>query len=438
MASIYQPEQEEKNKDQQESTLTGGAAGGSNVQKTTASPAAPKPQGSGRFTNIQKYLQANKQGGQQLAQGVGQNIQSGISKQKEQSQDYLSNIRQGIESAKGVAQKGGQYLQQLKGIGENIQQATGAEQAVTRPQDLGIQQFTKQPGFQQFQDIQAGRGVDEALLGSQQADLSRAAGQYLSESQQAAQKLGTGGGRFDLLRQTFGGDVNPQYTTGQQRLDQLFLARQGLQPLQEDVRQNIKSARELSRQASQTGADVGRLIGQERQLMGDIGAQAKSNEQAYLDMLSSYVPEINRLRDQQYAQAEQAFKGAAGTSGASLSDEQLANLGLSRGQKIYDVLDDLSFQDVTQKGQRATGYQDIASEADVNRYQALARMAGITPESQALTSASDLGAAYVGKEGEQSLASRLSVVMVAARPSGLSTWLAASLNKALLHICSSV
>ncbi len=396
-----QPDDEKKEGQQANTPASTGP-----IQQTVASApsatatASPERKGSGRFTNIQKYLQANRQGGQQVAQGIGQNIQGGLSQQKEQSQQGMSELRQGIEAGKATAQQGGQFLQDLKGIGQNIQQATGAQNAMNRPQDLGIQQFAQQPGFQQFQDIQAGRGIDENLLRSQQSDLARSSGQYLAGAQQAAQQLGSEGGRFGLLKQTFGGQANPQYSTGQQRLDQLFLARQGLQPLQQEVRQDIKTARELGRQASQAGSDVGRLVGQEKQLVSDIGQQAMSNEQAYMDMLSSYVPEINRLRGEEYDSAKQAFENRYG-----MSQEQLSRLGVQSTSNIYDVLDDLSFEDVAVRGRDAITAKDVATGADVSRLAALSQIAG--SQGPQITEAANLGQAYTSEEGERSLASRL-------------------------------
>lgn len=409
MATIFNPDEEE-NKNApgvttpiQTTNVPGGAAG-------TAAGAAPaaRPEGSGRFTNIQKYLSANSQGGQQVAQGIGSNIQKGIDKSKDAANDNLSQIRQNVEGAQNVAQQGGQYLQDLKGINQNIQQATSPDAALNRPDDLGIQSFVDQPNFNQFQDIQAGRGINEDLLSSQQSDLLQNSQQYLQGAQSASDQISSEGGRFDLLRQTFGGDVNPQYSAGQQRLDQLFLARQGLDPLQQSLQSDINQARDLSGQVSDVSSDADRVIAQENQLVGDLNQQSFDNEQAYVDMLSSYVPTINELRDSQYNEAADRFGAAGATSGASLSDADLDALGVSRGQSLYDVFDGLNFEDVSTRNANANTFQDIASDTDVNRYNAIAQMAGISDDQRALTQAGGLSDAFSFDEGESSFGNRLS------------------------------
>lgn len=424
MATINQPNFNEDNEEKsnksgsvlnQTSGLTGANQTGGMTATATNTPAPPKPKGSGRFTNLQKYLDANKLGGQQIASGIGQNIQGDLSQQKQQSQDYYSNIGQSIQQAKNVAQQGGQFLQNLQGIGQNIQQATGAENFNNRPQNFGIDQFVQSPDFNQFQNIQAGRGIDERLLQSQQADLSGAAQNYLGSSTDALNQLSTEGGRFGLLKDTFGGNINPQYSTGQQRLDQLFLARQGLQPLQQDVRQDVKAARDLVRQAGQTGATIGNIAGQEQQLMQDINQQSLANQQAYLDMLDSYVPEINQQRQAEWQGLEDALASYRQPSGDSvgtqvvrpgLSTDQLQRLGVDREYGAFDVLENLTgASDVATRGRDAQGFQDVATDMDVNKYTALAQIAGVDPTR--LTQAADLGDAYTAREGDANLANRL-------------------------------
>lgn len=429
MATIVDPNLEE-DKNQQGGqgssnvTQAGGLTGVSGTSGVQAQQGQQRQQqGSGRFTNLQKYLQANQGAGQQIAGEVGGKLQEDISQKKDQAQDYYGKLGQSVDKARTVATGGGDFLQQLKGIGANIDAARQAGYNNRGANhDLGIQKFTSNSDqFRNFQDIQAGRGIDERLLAAQQADAVRSTQDYQQAAQDALQGVSSEGGRFDLLRKTFGGNVNPQYSTGAQRLDQLFLARQGLGGLQEDLSQDVKDARDLSRQTTQTGADVSNISQQERQLISDINQQTSANEQAYIDMLGSFIPEIQQQRDAEWNALESALSsyrppppGQVGTMQIrpGLSGEQLRRLGVNRQYGAFDVLENLSGAgDVAVKGRAAQDYRDAATQGDVDRYAALARMAGISPDR--LTQAANLGETYTARGGEANLANRLQQAQIA-------------------------
>jgi len=414
MATILQPGMQEEEDNQQQGVLSTQTGGGPVTGGMTASQsqgASPRQRkGSGRFTNLQKYIQANQTGGQRIAGTIGQNISQDINAERMQSEENLGRIREGIQQAQNVAQQGSQFLGDLRGIGRNIQAGTGADQFNNRPQDFGIQQFTQDPNFGQFQNIQAGRGINENLLQNKQMDLTNSGQRFLGESQDALQRLGTEGGRFGLLKQTFGGAAQPQYTTGQQRLDQLFLARQGLQPLQEQVRGDVRDAREILRQAAQTGTQVGNLKTQEQQLMSDIAQQSASNEQGYLDMLGSYIPEINRQRQEEFQDLETALASyrpaPSGQLSPGLSLDQLRRLGVTGEMGAFDVLENLKgAADVATRGRDAQTFRDVATQGDVDRFAGLAQIAG--SDTSRLSQASDLGEAYTARDGDANLKNRL-------------------------------
>lgn len=415
MATVYDPEQENNKK--AEAPVSGT---GQPLQTVgTAKPSGPataapekRPQGSGRFTNLQKYIDANKQAGSRIAGKVGSDIKSDLGKKESQSQDYYSQLGQSVEKARETAKKGEGYTKALRDIGSNIASSAYQEGSDPTRQEAGlgsIQQFTQDPGFQQFQDIQAGRGINEDLLGLQQQQAAGQAGKYLSAAEQAKQSLGSEGGRFDLLRQTYGGAARPDYTTGQQRLDQLFLSSGGgLGDLRGQVGQDVLRAQELNKLATGQAGEVSRLAAQEQGIVGNIGRETASNQQAYLDALGSYVDPTQAAREREFTNLQSAIQsyqpGGAGKTG--FSQQQLQNLGVSADQGAYNVFDDISdARDIVTKGREATSAQDIARQSDVDRYAALARIAGTDPG--ALTQAGDLGSAYAAREDEAGLASRL-------------------------------
>lgn len=437
MASTYNPIQEEEDKKEQAQqgdfgpVQTIGTAGSS----PSGAVAAPekRQQGSGRFTNLQKYVKANQGAGQRIAGEVGQKVGGQLDKQQQKASSYYSKLGDAIGGAQQTAADAAGYTQQLRDIGTGIEQsaykapevAEGAEPPAAPYQPVraeaglaGIEAFTAdEDKFKRFQDIQSGRAINEDLLGMRQKQAATGAQDYLGQTQKAKEALGTEGGRFDLLRQTFGGASRPGYTTGQQRLDQLFLTRGGLGGLKQDVSGRAKAAAELAKQSGKALGTVQNLAQQERGYMGDIGTQALANEQKYMDMLRSYIDPTNVGRQAEYEGLDEAFRSylpqAPGTVQTAeyrpgFSAEEQARLGLSANQGVYDVFNNLSdVGQIATRGRDAFSAQDVAQQADVNRYQALAKMLGMDPSAQAITQATDIDPAWSAIEGEAGLAARL-------------------------------
>ena len=105
MANIINSQENEENKKSEVSPLSqptvgnsttpssGSAAASPSPASTSSAPPTDRPQGSGRFTNIQKYLGANKGAGSRLADGI-----------EKKSDEYTSSVREGIASAQNVQQ----------------------------------------------------------------------------------------------------------------------------------------------------------------------------------------------------------------------------------------------------------------------------------------------------------------------------------------------
>lgn len=435
MAVILNPNQENQNQPQTgpngqplqtvgTAAPAGQAPSGTPMAASQANALAQQQRkGSGRFTNLQKYLQANQQGGQKVAEQVGQGMQKQFGQQTQEAQKYYNQLGQNIQQANQTAQQGQGFQQQLQGIGQQIGSAQQAGFDQRANQNLGsIEQFTQSPDFQRFQDIQAGRGIDENLLGLQQQRALTAAQQAAQGSQQAQQALSSEGGRFDLLRRTFGGDGRTNYTQGQQRLDQvLFGQGGGLGTLQSQASQQAINALAQQKLANASRGDVNRIIEQERGLISDIGTQTSANEQAYLNMLKSYIDPLNTQRQAEFDALNQSVQAYAGTPEAQaqwqsgkttgFTQDQLARLGLTDpNQGVYNVFRApggvSTADDIAIKGQTAYSAQDVANQQDVARYQALAKMIGkdFVPQ---ITQASQIGEAWKSKEGEAALSNRL-------------------------------
>jgi len=327
-----------------------------------------RPQGSGRFTNLQKYIQANQGAGQRIAGEVGKGVKKEIGKEEKEAGEYYKNLGSAIAGARKVTEEGAKYNKTLQDIGENVKAAKPGEN-----KDLGVQQFVNDPGFQQFQNIQAGRGIDERLLALRQQQAAKESGEYVQTAQNAQQQLGSEGGRFNLLRKTFGGAARPGYTTGQQRLDQTLLAQQGLGGLRSDLSQDLKSATEQQRLAQQAAGTVSGLASEERGLVesmqgltGDIQTGYESNLEQQLENLKKQHPEAAKMMEQKLT------KG-------TLTQSDIENLGLTTGTQLYDV----KLQDFLKEQLEPTISSTMTPE-QLARYKAVQQLSGRSGRIQGL------------------------------------------------------
>jgi hypothetical protein len=124
MATIQDNQEEDQSTDR-----SGVNAPGPLQTVGTAAPggmAAPdkRPQGSGRFTNLQKYIQANQGAGQRIAGQVGKGVKQEIGKEEREAGEYYKNLGSAISGARKVTEEGAKYQQTLKDIGENIKGAS--------------------------------------------------------------------------------------------------------------------------------------------------------------------------------------------------------------------------------------------------------------------------------------------------------------------------
>lgn len=363
MATILQPDEE---KDQQQTqdpnqgvlNQTSGLTGISSSQG--AQPTnnyQQQPKGSGRFTNVQKYLQANQGAGQQLAEK--------ISKSGETEAD---KIRQGIQSA----QTGfGQQEQQLQG---NIQQGYQAgQQLFANP----LQQNQEQ--VSQFQQVYNPYGIQQGVQGLN-TDISGIQ-QGVANLQNLQQQAGTESGRFNLLRNAIGG---PKYTQGQRRLDQLFL--QATPAAKNIGNQFGQLASTYGQQADTLGQDLtarkaalGDLINQKSQELQNLyltgtgeGVESDINQRGLEDIAASTQDRLAQ------ANAETSTLDALRQrlEGNKLTSDDINKLGLTAGTRLYDV----NLNDYITQANKVPTLASVANPEEFARYQALRQLAGRTDD----------------------------------------------------------
>lgn len=291
-----------------ETKLTSGSSG--TVGPGASATSAPNQKSSGRFTNLQNFITANQnfnaQGGG-LAGKIGQNVANTQNK----ANSELQNAQQTFGQAVNTQQQGAQAAAQ-NAIG-GIRQIMGSA-----------------PGTQNTEAINAVKsGLSTQYTGPEQlGNLERLQqnAQNLNSIQNATQ---TEGGRFGLLQKYFN---KPTYTSGQQKLDQLFLQANPNQvgQLQQVARnagtynQNMQTATNQATQQAQQARDF-----------------AKSQQDLVTNQLNekekNYVDELNKqVADAQAAEQANAAKARSVNNTADISKylQQAQALGIPLSKDI--------------------------------------------------------------------------------------------------------
>lgn len=333
----------------------GPAPTGGGVGPSGARPATPfnRP-------NIQQYIKANIGAGNQLSQG----IQANVGKQAGQFQ-------QGVSGTQANLQKGSEPIASSLGqTGQNLIQTS-----FKNPQDI-LQQKEQLSQFQKLRDqgYAGDIGALKTNIGNQQAGLQT----QLSNLGQTTGLGGTESGRFQLLQNTLN---QPNYTRGQQKLDQLFLQSQpnvakGLQSGLQNINQQATGA--YSNLDKATQAKLAELSGLSNQRASDVQSLFnKGTDTAGLegDINQRGLEDIGTSSQQRLAKANADIDYANQLKGrlanTNLTEQDLKNTGLGTGAPLYDV--DLS------KYLNISGAPTLANTADPTeaaRYRALNQLAG--------------------------------------------------------------
>lgn len=364
MANILTQE-DDKNKEMQTSApmqQNDGVQSTGGGPSTTSNPATQavqaKPQGSGRFTNLQKYLGANKKASDQLTGGI-----------RQKGEDYMGKVREGIQSAQGVQQG---IQDERSRIGQAGQLAQGIQNNAVNVAQNNLQDVTQlRLGQNQANQLQ-GRG-QQAI-----SDLS----QNINPLQQFGQNLGTESGRFQVLQDTFGGSYKPNYNMGQRRLDQLFLQAgddRGLNQLSSDIGQTVGSANQnLSSLQKDLGGGIQDIRGGAQQAQRDIlGAIGQFNPDAegafgtlYGDLTSEQDVRRNELQENLERARTQLGLGQLDRSTADM-------LGLVGNEQVGVMdLQNYANQNIN-LGDTDVTMADVVDRADyMDRLNALSQLAG--------------------------------------------------------------
>lgn len=323
-------------------------AGPASTIQTGGSPSnavAPAPAqervGSGRFQNIRKYIDANK--GTDYAGKIGQ----GIQEQKQQLQQNLASTQQNVQS------QANPEIQRLQAAQGRIQQATTDPTAYAQNAQE-VAEFNRLRTGDYLRNVKVDNIGDISMQQQKVAE--------------AADMSGTEGGRYQLLRNTLGGDG---YSRGSNKLDQLLLQGQGgqLKTLQNTAR--------TAAQEAQTGVqDFQSQLQKYNQQLGTLGSEAQKAAQTGISglvdtskaALDKRAMDLQTQRQGQYNAALEALKAG------KLSPELAQQMGITANTNTYNV-DPTQYLNANVGNQTITR-DNVAKADDVARFQALAALSG--------------------------------------------------------------
>lgn len=311
----------------------------------TSAPAPAKPNSSGQFVNLQKYLQANKQA--DISGNIGKKVET-----------QAGDVRKGIEQSQ-------QQFGQQSEAGRNQYDQGLVSQALTDP----TQFLNNAPQLQQLQ-YKAGIGGGDTGTYKGPTELINNAQLGLRTGQigQEANAAKTEKGRFGLLKNLLGGD---QYTGGQQRLDQMLLQKApgSLDSLQQRTGTAAKNISDVYGKASGEATNLGQQYTQEAKdtigrTMGQIQSARDEANQTVQQKAQQLANQKNNLQQEMINNLN---KGVYTGDMSRILGGDLGNFG-----ELYGV-DPRQFLSAT--GPEATA-RNVATADQAARIAALAKIAG--------------------------------------------------------------
>lgn len=313
-----QTQDEEELKKQQESGPQN-ISGQSTVLNGTS--AAPKgPQESGSFTNLNKYLEANKDN----AAGMGAKIAHDVN-------------QQGVVATEGIDQTLKDFNQQSdQGTIKNLDTAAqDADRVVNKARTSSYDNQVNDADYSRFSEVSNARynGPQDFTSSQYHQDTQ----QKVNKANESKAAVHTDEGRFNLLQNAY---ARPTYSQGQKNLDNLLItgnqqakeaiqtAGKGLEGIQKKYDDAFKASNNLAKQRT-ADSDLVRMQAQQG-LASNRTARQGEVDQRLNDVNSQWGNEFNRLT---------GMLGGYKGGDLELSQADVNKLGLNgNGQGIYNTL----------------------------------------------------------------------------------------------------
>jgi hypothetical protein len=341
--------------------------------------------GSGRFTNLQKYIGANQGAGDRLASGITKDITQENQPKEKEAQTSATAVRDGLAAAQNKVNTGQGYQQQLESNNFN------AKDLASDPNKV-----------QEFNQYRTGSAIDEALLAKQNQAAQTNYLNYQNQVQNQLNQTASDTGRYQLLKNAYGGGTayqNP-YSTGQQRLDQLFLqsgGNNGIGQLQNNLRNNIQGVN--SQVADLTGnvnTGVNNAISKEAEIANALQTGITGKTNTFVNDIAGTEGDVNKKRaeDQKFINDNYT----ALQNGGEIDQRFADMLGLTNGQHLYNSLSDKNANSLFDFGPAELhGADQLASGDQRSYYNALAQLSGIDPTNYAINGNTQVNGAVTNK-----------------------------------------
>lgn len=315
-------QEDEDNEQQQQGTTPPPSPGAAPSAQYTAPSAGQKPgtpTSSGRFVNLQKYMQANTGEGGRMATQVANPYEQKATQAK-------ASIYKGAQDFKTLAEKArAPQFEQSK-----------VTQALSNPYALYESQQQGQPN-EQLQTLTGYLGAEyKGPMQLEEVADTKAIQQQQQQVAQAGEFAKTGSGRSQLLRTQYA-QPGQRYTGGFTKLDQLLLqqSKPGIQQLQNLEQHGQEVEGQLGFEKTLAGQKASELVGEAGETRRQTGEAVSSTEASIQDIINNQVAE-EQAKEAARAQQAQTLSGALATD-EGLSDEQLSQLGLTRDMETFGV-----------------------------------------------------------------------------------------------------
>lgn len=296
-----------------------------------ASTSGQKQKGSGQYANIQSYLDANKSQGDQM----GQKITDTVGTQAEDAKSKITSFE-----AQGP-QKIGAY--DAGAAANNVMNLSDAEKATYKDQK-------KTGGYTGPQTVDQANGYQDAQKAAQAAS-------------QSVTNAGTEQGQQQLLKEAY---ARPQYSAGENRLDQVLLQNSaGSRSNLENLSQKYAG---LDSMFNTAATNVGNTINANNaQALANRQSFAPAEEAAKKALIDPIQARANQQTIDNRSAADRIMQDA---SNEKISDETRRALGLTSGQKIFD----LNLANYITPDNSQVGINNAATADERSKYAALSAL----------------------------------------------------------------
>ena len=315
-------EEEKKKQQEQGSTLISGEGGNTfSLGLPTTAPTKPGgPKQSGSFTNLNSYLDANKEQSNQLGSDVSNKI---------------TDVGNQARNQFGVSKD--QFGQKVNtGTIQNIDSAVGdASNTVNKAYTLGAGNNFNQDELNRFNEVTNAQYKGPNKI--EDTDAYNPANQLNEKVSQYSKLSETDDGRGQLLSEIY---KRPTYSQGQVTFDNLLLGGNQESKLKlSDARNQVADVKDLFSGLVQ---DSNSLAGAAKTKTDDVRNQAQSftnqNQVQRNQQVESRLGDVNTNWNNEYNSLVSTLNNSDGGKNLALTNDQMNRLGVSESQRLYNML----------------------------------------------------------------------------------------------------